>query len=189
MKPVKQLVLHVGCGPLDISSIPFINNKEEWKEVRLDIDPVTDPDILASITDMWPISANRFDMVYSSHNLEHLYPYQVPVALAEMCRVLVGGTGVAIIMVPDIAAVARKLLADGITATAYTLTGGQNITPIDMLYGWREATACGNEFMAHKCGFTADSLKHEMECAGFVSVKVTESEYDLVAVGLKPLCK
>ena len=55
-----------------------------WREIRLDIDPDVNPDVVASITDMQVISDAAVDAVYSSHNVEHLYPHEVPLALREM---------------------------------------------------------------------------------------------------------
>ena len=185
----QKSVLHVGCGPCTIKDIPFINDPDNWKEVRLDADESVGPDVVCSSTDMWPIGDNRFNMVYSSHSLEHLYPYEVPVALAEMRRVLVGGAGVLVLVVPNVLAACKKVVLNGLNAAAYQLPCGTVITLFDILYGWREATAEGNHFMAHKCGFTADTLQHELDCAGFKDVKITSNEseggYDLVAIASK----
>ena len=51
-----KLVLHVGCGKQ-----PIHDFLEGYKEVRLDIDPTHNPDIVASLTDMGDIG--EFDAV------------------------------------------------------------------------------------------------------------------------------
>ena len=41
------------------------------------------------------------------------------------------------------------------------------ISPIDILYGWRKEVAKGNEYMAHKGGFTYSSLNMSFFDVGF----------------------
>jgi hypothetical protein len=41
------------------------------------------------------------------------------------------------------------------------------ISPIDIIYGHREAIQKGNEYMAHKCGFTYSNLDNSFSDAGF----------------------
>ncbi|QCQ21343.1 hypothetical protein [Desulfoglaeba alkanexedens] len=53
--------------------------------------------------------------------------------------------------------------------TAYQSPAGP-IAPIDMIYGHRASIARGNHFMAHKCGFTMDSLVQSFKQAGFETV-------------------
>lgn len=69
--------LHVGCGPQTKHSLKGFGS-EDWTEVRYDIDPNVHPDILGSITDMSAVESESVDAIYSSHNVEHVYPHQVP---------------------------------------------------------------------------------------------------------------
>ena len=179
-----KTLLHVGCGPLNISSIPFITDPENWKEYRLDIDMEHEPDFLCSMTDMKCVPDNSIDCVYSSHNIEHLFPFQVPIALSEFYRVLREG-GTLIATCPDVEAVARHIIDKGLIAPAYYLDEDVSINALDMLYGWTEATQNGNHFMAHKCGFTKESLEHELKCADFDCVKVYTADFDLVSIATK----
>lgn len=163
-------VLHVGCGP--VTSGPLHEAFQDgWREVRLDIDPGVAPDLVSSITDMRAVAEDEsFDAVFSSHNLEHLYPHEVPRALAEFRRVL-NRDGFALITLPDLQEVAR-LVADGaLTAPAYISPAGP-IAPLDILYGLRAALAQGNLHMSHRTGFTGQSLANALTCAGFASVCV-----------------
>ena len=72
--------LHIGCGRMQPDET---NQLPSWasgcKETRLDIDPTANPDIVASMVDLGDIGP--FDITYSSHTLEHLYPHQVLDAL------------------------------------------------------------------------------------------------------------
>lgn len=44
--------------------------------------------MLGTMTSMDAVQTGSMDALFSSHNIEHLYPYEVPVALAEFRRVL-----------------------------------------------------------------------------------------------------
>ena len=172
-------VLHVGCGTQRVPEVMF--PPAEWSETRLDIDGSVAPDIVASITDL-PVAEGSFHAVYSAHNLEHLAPFDVPVALAEFHRVLVPG-GFALIAVPDLQQAARRI-ADGEGGeVAYEAPCGP-ITAFDIVFGWSPATA-GNPYMAHRCGFTLDTLHALMCAAGFKDVTVRSTAWQLEAVGVK----
>ena len=81
--PPWQMVLHVGCGPARQDSLPSIFRTPQWRELRLDIDPGCQPDLVGSITSMTAVESGSCTAVFSSHNLEHLQPHEVQVALAE----------------------------------------------------------------------------------------------------------
>jgi len=158
-------LLHVGCGP---------NRKEHttrgfagagWREIRLDINQAVHPDVLGTMTDMRAVGDQSVDAVFSSHNIEHLYPHEVPLALAEFLRVL-KPEGFAIITCPDLQSVAVLIAQDRLTDTAYVSAAGP-ITPLDMLYGHRPELAQGNLFMAHRCGFTERVLRGTLLQSGF----------------------
>src|SRR4051812_33958415 len=106
-EPELANVLHVGCGDYAREKLPAVF-QTGWREIRLDIDPGVHPDFVASITDMHVISDGMVGAVYSSHNIEHLYPHEVSLALREMHRVLTP-TGFAFIRLPDLQEVARHV--------------------------------------------------------------------------------
>jgi SAM-dependent methyltransferase len=168
---VPRLVLHVGCGVAHPGKLPedwF--PRHLWQEVRLDIDPTVAPDVVASITDMGILRPGIFDAVWSSHNLEHLYPHEVPRALAEFRRVL-KPDGFLLATLPDLQQVAALVAEDRLTDPAYLSAAGP-ITPLDMLYGLGTALAQGNGFMGPRGGFTATSLRSALDAAGFPRVLV-----------------
>jgi SAM-dependent methyltransferase len=125
---------------------------------------------MASITDMRIISDATVDAVYSSHNVEHLYPHDVPTALGEINRVLRPG-GFAFIKVPDLQEVAR-FVADGKLEDPLYISSVGAIAPLDILFGHRPALARGNTFMAHHTGFTGPTLGAALIGAGFVAVLI-----------------
>ena len=169
--------LHVGCGPARKANALPVFQGDDWQEVRLDIDRAVSPDVVGSMTDMAAVASESMDAVYSSHNVEHLYPHEVGPALTEFHRVL-KPNGFAVVLCPDLQAVC-KLVAEGkLLETVYVAPVGP-IAPLDMIYGLRSSTQSGNHFMAHKCGFNRDLLFSCLHTAGFKSVAGTTRDGDL----------
>ncbi|MFV3131396.1 class I SAM-dependent methyltransferase [Niveispirillum sp. KHB5.9] len=181
------VVLHVGCGVADPAKLPDqFFTPGQWRELRYDIDPDVAPDIIGTITDMTNIPTASVDAIWSSHNVEHLYPHEVPLALAEFRRVLKPGA-FALITLPDLQSVAELVAAGKLEEPAYYSSAGP-IAPIDILYGWRLPIANGNHYMAHKTGFVQSSLQRAMEEAGFVGTQVIrDGSFALWAKGFAPL--
>ena len=176
--------LHVGCGPKrkDRTTAGFA----EWSELRFDIDESVQPDLVGTMTDMSSVSTESVDAVFSSHNIEHLYPHEVPIALSEFLRVL-KPHGFAVITCPDLQSVCALVAEDKLTDAAYTSPAGP-IAPLDILYGLRTSMASGNLYMAHRCGFTKKVLTATLQANGFKSVATMSREYpyfDLWAVASK----
>ena len=156
--------LHVGCGHLNKSHAKGFDN-DDWKEIRFDIDKSVNPDLEGTITDMKRVETSSVDAIYSSHNIEHIFPHQVPIALREFYRVL-KDNGIAVILCPDLQSVCKEISQGNLLNTLYTTSSGP-IAPIDILYGHRSLLANGNEYMAHKCGFTYPVLNSLLSDAGF----------------------
>lgn len=172
MEVMGKSVLSVGSGPEEM---------KEWQEQgfvvkRLDIEPRTNPDICASMTDMGEIG--DFDVVYCCHALEHLYPHEVYQALKEFLRVLkVGGT--AIILVPDLEDVrpTEELLKD--------YPGNDRISGLHLYYGDFQQIP-EFPFMAHHSGFISATLLHALEGAGFANNRTCRmAHYNLLGLGMK----
>jgi SAM-dependent methyltransferase len=178
--------LHVGCGPKRKPQTTAGFNRPEWSEIRLDIDPSVAPDITGTMTEMSAVSTGSVDAVFSSHNIEHLYAHEVPVALAEFRRVL-SPDGFAIITCPDLQAWAALVAEDKLLESAYTSPAGP-ISPHDTLYGLGAAMAAGNLYMAHRCGFTGRTLTETLLTAGFASVAIARRRRNFVlwALASKP---
>ena len=82
-----KTLLNVGCGFSNKSQIKGFNS-DNWKEIRFDINKNVNPDIVGTLTDMSLIETASVDAVYSSYNLDHIYPHEVSIALKEFYRVL-----------------------------------------------------------------------------------------------------
>ena len=159
-------VLHVGCGPKTLSGMPPFFQDGNWEEVRLDIDEAVKPDVIGTMTDMSAVETGSVQAIFSSHNVEHPYPHEVPIAFAEFRRVL-GHGGFALITCPDLQAVAQLVAEGKLLEPAYQ-SGMGPISPLDILYGHRASIARGNHYMAHRSGFTLTTLIGSLNAAGFV---------------------
>ncbi|OYY14139.1 MULTISPECIES: methyltransferase domain-containing protein [unclassified Polynucleobacter] len=159
--------LHVGCGPQNKTNLRGFDSSA-WSEVRFDIDPKVSPDIQGTLIDMSLVQAESMDALYSSHNIEHIFPHEVPVALAEFYRVL-KPDGFVVITCPDLQSVCEAVASDNLLSPLYNSPAGP-IAAIDILYGHRGYISDGNHFMAHKCGFTYSALGDAFLCAGFKEI-------------------
>jgi len=163
-----KTLLHVGCGPKHKDQTTAAFKSNDWREVRLDIDATVQPDVIGTMTDMSSVATGSVDAIFSSHNVEHLYPHEVGVAFGEFMRVL-SEDGFVVITCPDLQSVAALIAEDKLLDAAYTSPAGP-ITPLDILYGHRPSVARGNTYMAHRCGFTQKALQGTLQSVGFISV-------------------
>ncbi|MGJ4952573.1 class I SAM-dependent methyltransferase [Bradyrhizobium sp. HKCCYLS20291] len=178
-------MLNAGSGPRPAQRIARLIAEKHWEEVRLDIDPEVRPDVVGSITALdASFDAQSFDAVWSSHVLEHLYAHEVYPALRQIHRVL-RPDGFALVMSPDIEAVAQFILDHGIAAVAYQSSAGP-IRPLDMLYGHSRAIEDGHHYMAHRTGFTADRLGNLLMTAGFPTINVRRENFEICALAFMP---
>ena len=176
--------LHVGCGKKRKSDLIGFNN-DNWKEIRFDIDEKVNPDIVGTLTDMNSVETASVDAIYSSHNIEHLYPHEVPLALNEFNRVL-KDDGIVVLECPDLQQVCEAVANDKLLEPSYESPSGP-ISPIDMLFGYRPSLAKGNHYMAHKCGFTYSVLNQAFLQAGFKANFGGKLVWDLWIVSFKQL--
>tara|TARA_B100000795_G_C22586889_1_gene355956 strand:- start:88 stop:681 length:594 start_codon:yes stop_codon:yes gene_type:complete len=156
--------LHVGCGRLTKADTKGFNN-DNWNEIRFDIDKKVNPDIEGTLLDMSAVASGSVDAVFSSQNIEHVYPHEVPIVVKEFLRVL-NDDGFAVIECPDLQSICDAILQDKLYDPLYVSDAGP-IAPIDVIYGLRGALQIGNDYMAHKCGFTYSSLLGFFVDAGF----------------------
>lgn len=159
-----KTLLHVGCSWLDKSVLKGFDS-DDWDEIRFDIDPSVHPDIEGTLTDMDAIETESIDAIYSSHNIEHVFPHEVHTVLLEFHRVL-KPDGIVVLTCPDLISVCEAVVSDRLLETLYESPAGP-IAPIDILYGHRDAVANGKIYMAHKTGFTYSTLQNAFFAAGF----------------------
>lgn len=166
-EPAERSFLNVGGGS---KQVPVPGHYAGWKHVLLDVNPAGGVDIALDARKLRQLPAASFDAVYCSHNLEHYYLHEVPLVLAGFAHVL-KPHGFVELRVPDLAAVMAEAVRRGLDVedALYSSPAGP-ISVRDVLYGFGSEIARGNEFYAHKTGFTERSLRRLLAAAGFSHV-------------------
>lgn len=175
-------VLNVGGNDKDDKSIPIPAEYADWEQVWLDIDPAVKPDIVCDARELTRLPGAAFDSVYCSHNLEHYYPHDARKVLSGFIHVL-KPDGFAFIRVPDLGAVMKTMVENSldIEDVLYHSPAGP-ITARDVIYGLgREIERSGNDYFAHKTGFTEKSLLSFLTLAGFKHVFIGTGNLEVAA--------
>ncbi len=181
MNPKK--VLNVGGNN---KSIPLPPQYAGFEHLLLDIDPTGQPDICCDARKLATLEAGQFDAIYNSHNLEHYYRHDVGAVLSGFRHVLKEG-GFIQIRVPDMAEVFRRIVEGqlDIDDTLYQSAAGP-IMALDVIYGFQaQIERSGQEFFAHKTGFTQKSLMKALQRAGFTKVYSSVGNLEVNAVAFK----
>jgi len=176
-------VLNVGGNS---KAIPLPPHYAEFEHLLLDIDPKGSPDIVCDARELSSLEADQFDAVYCSHNLEHYYRHDVPKVLAGFLHILKDRC-FAQIRVPDIAEVMRVTIERDldIDDVLYQSPAGP-IMVLDVLYGYSvEIEKSGQDFYAHKTGFTQKSLLAALQKAGFTKVYSRTGNHEINAMAFK----
>jgi SAM-dependent methyltransferase len=176
-------LLNVGGGTKDIPLPPQYNG---WEHSLLDIDPRGGPDIVCDAREMSRLPSGEFDVVYCAHNLEHYYRHDAAKVLLGFHRVL-KDDGFAHIRVPDIGEVMRVVVKGGmdIDDVLYESQAGP-ITARDVIYGFgAEIERSGNDYYAHRTGYTRKSLAAILNRCGFSRVLFGSGYLEIVALAFK----
>jgi SAM-dependent methyltransferase len=180
----KMKVLNVGGNNKAIPLPPYYKG---FEHLLLDIDPRGKPDICADARELGALEAEQFDAVYCSHNLEHYYHHDALKVLKGFHHVL-KPKGFAEIRVPDIPAVVATMAEDGkdIDDVLYESAVGP-ITIRDVIYGYgKEIEETGQDFYAHKTGFSKASLKKTITECGFpYVVEIPGQPFEVLAYAFK----
>jgi ubiquinone/menaquinone biosynthesis C-methylase UbiE len=166
--------------------IPLPPHYAEFEHVILDIDPKCSPDIVCDARNLMSLDADQFDAVYCAHNLEHYYRHDVPKVLAGFLHIIKNG-GFAQIRVPDIAEVMRVTIEQNldIDDVLYRSRSGP-IMVLDVLYGYSvEIERTGQDFFAHKTGFTEKSLLAVLNRTGFTKTRSIVGDLEINAFAFK----
>ena len=157
-----KTILHVGPGHRRSGAkLPAAFQGNDWKEIRLDIDPGNEPDSIGSMLDMAAVADASVDAIYSAHNIEHVHAHEVSQVLKEFFRVL-KPDGFLVVTCPDLQSVCQLVAEDKLSEVAYTSQAGP-ITPLDIIYGHVASLVTGYHYMAHKTGFTLKTLIQALE--------------------------
>jgi ubiquinone/menaquinone biosynthesis C-methylase UbiE len=158
----------------------------DFEQLLLDIDPKGGPDIVCDARKLTSLDGDQFEAVYCSHNLERYYRHDVQKVLAGFLHVLKEG-GFAHIRVPDIGEV-MQIVAEqelDIEDVLYDSPSGP-IMVLDVLYGHAaQIESSGEDFYAHKTGFTKKSLLRVLDEAGFSEIYSWEDTLEIHALAFK----
>jgi hypothetical protein len=171
-------LLHIGPGNSRVPNAHMADDLVGYKEITLDIDKKSNPDIIGSMTDLSAVPSNSMDVIYTSHALEHIDSCDVPGVLKSFQRIL-KEDGFARIIVPNMKIPAQKIAEGKPEAVLYVSSAGP-ITALDMFYGHRLTIKMGSDAMRHRNGFTKESLENLFKDLNIVGT-VEEKEFDLLA--------
>ena len=176
-------VLNVGGNNKDIALPP---QYQGWQQVLLDIDPRGKPDIACDARELSTLPAAEYDAVYCSHNLEHYYRHDAIEVLAGFLHVL-KPEGFAHVRVPDIGELMRIVVQESLDIDDFLYDSPAGpITVRDVIYGYGvEIEQSGNDFYAHKTGFTQKSLSQLLAQSGFAQVFIGCGNLEVVAFAFK----
>lgn len=141
--------INLGSGPLKIDG---------YKNV--DVDESVRPDYVAPCDNL-PFANDSLDEIFTSHMVEHLTPWHLHECFIEWHRVLkVGGT--LAIETPNLEKIIdwMKSSNDYCSFASHGMAG---------LFG---DALTYNDFMAHKWGYTPESLKNFLENCNFTDIKI-----------------
>lgn len=176
-------VLNVGGNSKDI---PLPEAYAGWEHVLLDISSRGNPDVVCDARELTGLPAAGYDSVYCSHNLEHYYRHDARKVLAGFRHVLTPD-GFAFIRVPDMAGLFRHVVAKNLDIDDFLYQSPAGpITVRDVIYGYApEIEQTGNDFFAHKSGFTQKSLMNFLRENGFPWVFSGIHNLEVIAYAFK----
>lgn len=172
--PTLVKVLNVGGGS---KKTPIPSHFEGWRHDLLDIDDRGEPDLVCDARELLTLPPAQYDAVYCSHNLEHYYRHDGLKVLRGFVNIL-KDHGFAEIRVPDIAQVIAAVHAQELDLddVLYMSAAGP-ISAHDVMYGLQsEIVSSGQDFYAHKTGFTTKSLVKFLTEGGFRQIFLVDDE-------------
>lgn len=148
--------------------IPVPQHYQGWNHLLLDIDKSNNPDIHCDARNLTGLDPDRFDAIYCSHTLEHFYRHDVPKVLSGF-KHIVKKDGFVEIAVPDILALMKVVVRHNLDMeqVLYQAPIGP-VKVCDVIYGYGpQIEQSGEDFFAHKHGFSPTSLDTYLKNAGF----------------------
>lgn len=134
--------------------------------INVDLRADCKPDLVCDVRKL-PFEDERFNMVFSSHTLEHISYLETRATLKEWVRIL-KRAGVIKIIVPNIKEAMKYVETEYYGTTLGILYGGQDY-----------------DLNFHKTAFSPSYLKGLLEEQGIEVITVFEGGYDLVVEGVK----
>lgn len=154
-------IVDLGCGPVH-QQFP------EGVPVRVDLDERWNPDMRADVRHL-PMDDAQFDIVFSSHCLEHFSRADQHVCMAEWKRIMVPGGELRLVL-PNLEWAADKLLK------FEELSEKERRDAWNVLYG-----AQSSPYDFHMNGFTPSSLREFVAGFGFRPMTCRIEGYNIIA--------
>lgn len=164
-------MLNIGDGTKGVRNVECPYQSGEY--ITIDSEPTREPTVLHDVTKGLPFPSNHFDIVFTSHLLEHLTGLENLRLVGEIRRVL-KPNGTLEIYVPDLAYIGRKLweVEDELSRVNEENNRVSRDWLIRFIYG-----AQFNKWEFHKWGYTLSYLKEFIESKGF-NVIVAEHRHE-----------
>jgi SAM-dependent methyltransferase len=160
--------LEIGCGDRRIEGFETLN-----------IISGSDVDYVCDASKPLPFNDNTFDIIYSSHILEHIPWYQTEVTLKEWVRILKSG-GTLEIWVPDGLKICQTLITAELgVANLIENDGWYKFNPrkdpcvwaSGRIFTYGDGTGKPDHPNWHRALFTARYLKELFELVGLINIK------------------
>ena len=178
INPKEKTLLHLGCGPSTIKTAVFAEDLKKYKEYRFDIDKKYDPDICGDITDLSNVPDKTFDVVFTSHTVEHIDFYKVIPTIKQFLRVI-KDDGFVRIVVPNLQSLGEKLIEGSLLETLYESDAGP-INCLDIIYGHSASILRNGDFMRHKTGFTKKSFSDLLTDQKITNFTIEDNQFNLI---------
>lgn len=161
----KKLIADIGSGPTS----PYF---PEGIPVRMDIREDVAPDIICDVRQI-PEPTEKYDIVFSSHTLEHFSHNGISRVLNEWLRILKVG-GELRLIVPNLEWACHNIINH---------EGEIDYNSVNILYGGQDYP---KNF--HACGFTQKTLKRLLESTGCLKklvIVLDKDKYNIIASAIK----
>jgi predicted SAM-dependent methyltransferase len=160
-KPMRRLVIQEGTKKiLDVGSGTSPIKTKEGHVITVDMREEAHADYRCDFRKL-PFGTGEFDIVYSSHALEHVPRKDVDSTLDEWVRVL-KPDGELRLFLPNLEWGAKRILAGN-----YEIEKGTNVDAFDVFYGQQS-----NEGDFHMNGFTPKILEKMLKDRGFKKIEL-----------------
>lgn len=160
VKKRKKKIIDLGCGENKYKS-------DEGEVIGCDIREEVKPDYRIDLH-ILPFETNQFDIVYSSHTLEHFGRDEVESVLDEWVRILKPG-GEFRLVIPNIAWAAEQIVA-----------GNMSFDVLNVLYGQQEYKT-----NFHKMGFIPQMIEDMFRARGLTIKARRLDGYNIILVAVK----
>ncbi len=152
----------------------------------LDIDPKGNPDVICDARQLTTLKASEYDAIYCSHNLEHYHHHDAIKVLQGFLHVI-KEDGFVHIRVPDMKELMTTVVEKNLDIDDFLYQSPSGpIMVRDVIYGWVvQIQQSGQDYYAHKTGFTPLSLRKILHQVGFSHVYIGNGNFEVVGVAFK----